>query len=129
MSKGFHLGDILSITTGRLMSPRHMDGVHAILDYMTGDQLFSHQLLRAMDECQPHLAAQHPQLAAIEPPEEFDGKEHVDAWLAEQVAIYGEHLSVEPLAAEDHTRIHPLHEFGLMGIGKDRVIPIVLDKD
>jgi hypothetical protein len=26
--RGFHIGDILSITTGRLVSPRHMDGIY-----------------------------------------------------------------------------------------------------
>lgn len=45
--KRFHLGDVLSITTGHLLSPRHMEGVYEILNHMTGDQLFTHQLPRA----------------------------------------------------------------------------------
>ena len=40
MSRDFDLGDIPSITTGALVSPRHIDGVYDILDYMTGEQLF-----------------------------------------------------------------------------------------
>ena len=62
-TKQFHLGDVLSITTGRLVSPRHIDGVYDILNFMTGDNLFTHQLPRAFDECKPYLVAQFPQLA------------------------------------------------------------------
>jgi len=63
LSKLFHIGDILSITTGRLVSPRHMEGVYDILGYMTGDSLFTHQLIRAADRCKPVLLEQHPFLA------------------------------------------------------------------
>jgi hypothetical protein len=114
-TRTFHLGDILSITTGRLVSPRHIDGVYDILNWMTGDNLFTHQLPRACDECEGPLLAQHPDLAAIIPPETFGGdKDAVDRWLAEQVTIYGETREVAPLAAEDHTRIDPFTELRMM---------------
>lgn len=58
--KPFHIGDILSITTGRMVSPRHMEGIYDILNYMTGDNLFTHQLRRAADACKPALLEQHP---------------------------------------------------------------------
>lgn len=109
-SRSFHLGDILSITTGRLVSPRHIEAVYDLLNFMTGDNLFTHQLPRAMGECAEPLLRQHPDLAAVQPPEDFDGDEHVFAWLAEQVSIYGEHRDVEPLAPDDHTRIDPFSE-------------------
>lgn len=32
----FHISDILTITSGRLVSSRHMDGIYDILNYMTG---------------------------------------------------------------------------------------------
>lgn len=87
-TKEFDLGDILSITTGTLVSPRHMDGVYDILNFMTGDNLFTHQLSRASREMAPRLLAQHPDLAAVDAsvvtPENFK------AWLDEQVAKYGE---------------------------------------
>jgi hypothetical protein len=47
----FILGDVLNITMGRIVSPRHMDGVYDILNFMIGDDLFTHQLLRVSDEC------------------------------------------------------------------------------
>ena len=119
-TKTFHLGDVLSITTERLVSPRHIDGVYDILGWMTGESLFTHQLPRACRECRSPLLAQHPDLAAIAPPEDFGGgskdsaKDAVACWLAEQVAVYGETREVAPLAPQDHTVIDPLEEMRMM---------------
>jgi len=127
-TRSFHLGDILSITTGRLLSPRHMDGIYDILNWMTGDNLFTHQIPRACDECQGPLLAQHPDLAAIVVPEDFGGgKDAVDCWLAEQVAAYGETREVAPLAAEDHTRIDPFTELRAMKPDAEIITVVVPD--
>jgi len=32
----FHISDVLSITTGRLVSSRKMEGIYKILNHMTG---------------------------------------------------------------------------------------------
>ena len=60
--KLFHISDILSVTTGRLVSTRHIDGVYDILNFLTGDDLFTHQLPRANRECEPWLRSQFPLL-------------------------------------------------------------------
>jgi hypothetical protein len=130
-TKTFHLGDILSITTSRLVSPRHIDGVYDILNWMTGDSLFTHQLPRACDECEGPLLAQHPDLAAIVPPESFgDGskgsaEEAVNRWLAEQVAIYGETREVAPLAGDEHTRIDPFAELRMIRPDAE-IVPVIV---
>lgn len=120
MNREFHLGDILSVTTGLLVSPSHIGGVYDILNWMTGDNLFTHQLPRAAEECKPELLRQHPDLAKVVT-RELHGEAEVAAWLTEQVAIYGEYLEVTPLAPEDHTRIGPLTELQMMRPG----MPIV----
>jgi len=109
-AESFHLGDVLSITTGCLVSPDHMDGVNRILQHVVGEPLWTHQLPRAADECRPSLLAQHPDLADVEVPDAFDGKEHVERWLAEQVQRYGERRDVRPLAPQEHTSINPISE-------------------
>jgi hypothetical protein len=124
VSKTFELGDVLSITTGALVSRRHIDGVYDILGYMTGESLFTHQLPRASDECRPFLLAQHPDLAEIVTPDFGGSKDAVYAWLGRMEAEYGATREVEPLAPEDHTRIDPISELGLMGFGPERIIPI-----
>jgi hypothetical protein len=125
----FHLGDVLSITTGRLVSPRHMEGVHDILDWMTGDNLFTHQLPRAARECEIPLLHQHPDLAAIVPPESFgdDPEQGVASWLATQVANYGETRQVAPLGTAEHTRIDPLAELRQMRPDAEIVTVVVPD--
>jgi hypothetical protein len=129
-TRTFHLGDILSVTTGRLVSPRHMDGIYDILGWMTGDNLFTHQLPRAMDECQGPLLAQHPDLAAVTVPGDFGDGEHagqaVANWLAGQAAIYGETREVAPLAAADHTRIDPIAELRAMIRPDAEIIGVVV---
>jgi hypothetical protein len=134
-TKTFHLGDVLTITTGRLVSPRHMEGVYDILNWMTGDNLFTHQLPRASDECAGPLLAQHPDLAAVTVPEEFgDGSEGsaqraVDEWLAAQVAVYGETREVALLGPEDHTRINPFDEFRIVAPHAQVIAVIVPEEE
>ncbi|MET8985874.1 hypothetical protein ABZW49_10535 [Nonomuraea wenchangensis] len=113
-TRDFHIGDILSVTTGLLVSPRHIQGVYDILNWMTGDNLFTHQLPRASDECRDPLLRQHPDLAGVRTPDEFTGEEHVRAWLAEQVKRFGETRPVAPLAPVDHTRIDPIDEMRMI---------------
>lgn len=112
--KTFHLGDLLSITTQRLVANGHIGAIHELLDYMTGERLFTHQLPRAARECEPALLRQFPRLAEVHAPDEFEGKEHVERWLAEQVTLFGEWFEVEPLAEQDHTRIDPVAELAMI---------------
>ena len=104
--KQFHLGDVLSVTTGVLMSPNHMGGVYDILNYMTGDDLYTHQIPRACREVAPVILAQHPSLASVHlngmPPQD------VAPTLARLVAEHGEWWPLEPMT--DYTPKHPLVE-------------------
>lgn len=113
-TKEFHIGDILSILTDRLVSPDHIGGVYNILGWMTDEALMTHQLPRVSEECRPSLCDQHPDLAAVEVPAGLSGEGPVKAWLAEQVAVYGETRPVAPLATEDHTRIDPIAEIKMI---------------
>lgn len=58
----FHISDVLSVTTGYLVSTRHIQGVYDILNHMTGENLFTHMLPAASDLCQPRLREQFPDL-------------------------------------------------------------------
>lgn len=120
-TRTFHIGDILSITTGILVSPEHIGGVYKILNHLTADNLFTHQLPRAGRECEPYLRECFPDLAAIEAPE-FKDEAHVHRWLAEIVAQHGETREVEPMADGVHEYRNPLAELEEMAPG--RVIPV-----
>jgi len=121
-TRDFDLGDVLSITDGRLVSPRLIEGVYDILNFMTGDSLYTHQLPRAMRACQGPLLAQHPQLADVDRTTKL-GPDNFREWLAAQKRIYGETLPVAPLAPQTWTQINPVLEAEAL-VGKDRVIAV-----
>lgn len=121
MSKTFDLGDILSLTTGRLVSLRHVSGIYDILNYMTHDDLFTHQLPRAGRECKPWLLRQHPQLASVDA--SGINEDNWRSWLSDQKALFGDELSVDRIPQDDHDRVDPVAELESM-VGKDKVIVV-----
>lgn len=137
MAKEFHLGDVLTVTHERLVAPEGIGGVYKILNYITGDNLFTHQLPRAARLCKPEILRQHPFLAdpAITAQvdrlgelcdEAEDTKGIVEAWLAGMVLKYREHLSLEPMRPADYEAIDPMEELETM-VGKDRIIKIQVE--
>jgi len=115
----FSLGAVLTVTTGRLLCD--IGDLYKILDYMTGDTLFTHQLPRASEECQEPLLEQHPHLRGVEVPR-LEGWEAYAAWLKGQAAVLGDPLEVQPLAAVDHTHIDPLVELKQMAGDKPIIV-------
>jgi hypothetical protein len=135
--KEFDLGDILSITHDRLVSPRHMEGIYDILSYMTGDEIYTHAIPRVGRICKPVLLAQHPQLntpevqAAVDAMGEkiekidsrSDRKAFLEGWLTGMKIEFGDTLPVDPLRPADYEHIDPVEELRSL-IGPDRVIQI-----
>lgn len=113
----FSIGAVLSVTTGRTLAP--VDEIHALLDYLTGDALMTHQLGRAITECQPDVRRQHPDLAAVEVPE-FAGEEHVHRWVSEQSSRFGASRDVRPVPPGVHVFRDPLAELAEMLHGGER---------
>lgn len=104
----------MSAATGRLVSPRHIGGVYDILGFMSGQELMTHQLPRVSRECEPSLRAQHPELCAVEIPDDLDTEVKVLAWLVTLYPQFGEAVSVKALPLEDHTVIDPIAEFKMV---------------
>lgn len=121
-TKDFHIGDILSITTGVLVSPRHMTGVYDIMDFMTGESLMTHQLPRAADEMRPRLLAQHSQLVDINA-SSVNPSNHV-RWLENIISCFGETLPVQS-ERQFHEQRDPLEE-AKRHFGEDQIIPVRL---
>jgi hypothetical protein len=108
--RDFDLGDILSITTGVLVSPRLMEGVHEFLTFMAGELVWTHQLPRVAREARPVILHQHPQLADCSFTISEPTSRQVDMWLAAQKRRFGDTLPILPLNADEHERIDPLSE-------------------
>lgn len=140
-TRKFHIGDILSITTGYLVSPEHIGGVYNILNFMTEDDLMTHQLPRASDECKPSLIQQFPWVDDPEITVMAIGKlklmletetgkkepEHLLlGWLSQLSAKYGEYHEVKPLEKYQHVYKDPVQEAVDM-VGADKVVVVEAD--
>ncbi len=123
----FHIGDILSITTHKLLSPRHMDGVYDILRYMVAEDLWTHQLIRVCEECTPYLLEEMPWLQEITG--EDVGPQNYQKWLNDKIARYGEYHEVRPIHPEDHEVIDPETELKLIVGDEKPVINIQVDEE
>lgn len=119
-TKTFRLGAVLSVTTGTLLC--EIGDVYAILNHMTGDNLFTHQLPRAMRECRPFLLRQFPSLPHASP--EDVGPENWARWLHARIQEHGDSFDVAPIPPQQHDRIDPLTELAGM-VGPDRVAVVV----
>ncbi len=111
----FHVGDILSLMTGTLVSPDGIGGVHRLAEHMAGGPVWTHQLPRVGREAEPVLRAAFPALAAIEVPTEWgdDPRAAVLAWVADVAVTHGAEHTV-PTLGVDHTDIDPVSELRMM---------------
>ena len=89
----FHLGDLLSVTTGTLVSPRYMDGLCDILGYLLASAPDLDKLQATMAACRPYLLSRVPALSEVLT--EDVSFESWRGWLEEQVSLYGEWHSVQ----------------------------------
>lgn len=112
----FVLGDVLSVITGKLLSPSGMDGIYAILNYMTGETLFTHQLPRAMEACAPVLKSAFPALAEVNP--QIKSKSELDEYLEKAIQIYGNSFLVPRLNKNEYEPMNPVEEMVVMKSAK-----------
>lgn len=110
MEKEFPTDDVLSAITGRLVSARHIDGVYDVLNWMTGESLYTHQLPRVGREAREFLLARNPLLAEALAEAEKVSPDNWREWRATWIARYGATMAVPQFTADDHERIDPLSE-------------------
>jgi hypothetical protein len=139
-TREFDLSDILSVTTGRLVSSRHIAGVYDILNFLTGANLLTHQLPRACRLCAPAILQQHPALAdsALQTATETycdslaglsdeEAQLRIAAFVAAQQALYGVTLPLTALETEaDFT--DPVQDLREM-IGPEKPILVIAPKE
>lgn len=135
-AKKFHLGDLLSITTHALVSPRHMAGVYDICDFVTGEAHMTHQLIRAAGVVGPWLIEQHPWLKDIEAPafgipagaSSEEAGAVVAEWVAAVAAEHGEWHDVAPMPFGMYVGQEPIAELQEMA-PHAQIIAVEVDPD
>jgi hypothetical protein len=118
--KKFHLSDVLSVTTGNLLSIEGMGGVYKILNYMTGSDLFTHQLPRASTTCKAYLISQYPLLkdvdismlnTALESETDNEKRKTIcTAFIDLEIQKHGEFLEVDVLPDNVYLQMDPIEE-------------------
>ncbi len=89
--KEFPLEDVLSVVTGKLLSPSTTSHLYSILEFMTGDDVPAHQISHVMSECRHYLIKKYGLNVELS---DFEDKEN---WLKKQIRIFGKKLLVEAL--------------------------------
>lgn len=120
-TKTFPTRDVLSTITGRLMGD--IGGVYEVLNWMTGESVFTHQLPRIGREATPVVVAAHPQLQqAIDEAEQVTPQNYLE-WRKTWEDRYGPEISVPKFDAASHERIDPLSELSEK-VHPDKIITI-----
>lgn len=137
--KQFSLRDVLTVTTGRLLTQpkgerdNGIGNLYELLNWITSDNLYTHQLPRAEDACRPWLIKCFPELAGasdyLYKLEELlainrgRGQEAINSWLSHLKTRYPdikETYDVTPMPG-GWVHIDPLTEAESM-IGRERMI-------
>jgi hypothetical protein len=104
---------LVTLTDGRLACT--MDEVYKALNEITGDNLYTHQLPRAMEFAQPELIKMHPWVENLPDMPSFNGlsqaeaKEQMEAWVAKISADHGDTHEVPDLS-EQWVYVDPIAE-------------------
>ena len=107
-TRAFALADILSVTTGLMLTRRTEkpgSALDEIFEFMTGENLAWWQAPRAADACTEAFIAQHPFLADLKPPKVAEtqiGKATLLLWLTTAELKHGTKLTVESLTGWVH---------------------------
>jgi hypothetical protein len=84
--------------------------LYELLNWLTGDELYTHQLGRAADVCGPWLVEQHPVLECVTLPEGRPDARGWCDWLESTKAAIASELTLRPLPADRWTTRNPLDE-------------------
>lgn len=102
----FDLGTILTVITCKVLTK--IENVYKFLKYMTGEDIYTHQLLRVMDECTPVILRKYPQLSDVDVCDV-----NTDNWksfLDGQIKKFGNEFEIEPIGLFEHRKIDPVEE-------------------
>ena len=100
----FHVGDVLSVTTGVLVGPSHVDGIYKVVDFMEQRPHWTHELPDAAERVKVSILVQVPELAEAYPPEwdqDGDVKAQCEQWVERVCEHIGRtEITLHPCADE-----------------------------
>jgi hypothetical protein len=108
-TRDFPTLDVLTTITGHMVV-NDIGAVYAVLNWATGESVYTHQLPRIGRELRPVVVALHPELAAAVSESDQVNPDNWRAFADLWLDRYGPTISVPKLTAEQHERIDPLSE-------------------
>jgi len=120
-TKEFPTSAVLSTVTGRLMGD--IGGVYEVLNWMTGESVFTHQIPRISREAQPVIVSMHPTLSEAISEAEQVTTDNWREWLTTWEDRYGPIIAVPRLDLDQHERIDPLSEL-VEKVHPDRIVVV-----
>ena len=107
-TREFSTAGVLSTITGTLISP--IGDVYEVLNWMTGESCFTHQLPRIAREARPVLVAMYPMLQQAIEEAVLITPENYTEWRDRWIDRYGPTIAVPKFTIETHERIDPISE-------------------
>lgn len=87
-----------------------IDGVYLVLNWMTGESVYTHQLPRICREAAPVIVALHPELSlAIDEAKQVT-RDNYQLWVTKWTERYGDEITVPMFAPDEHKVIDPISE-------------------
>ena len=115
----FDLGIIISVISGRVFT--EIENMYDILDYLTGDSIYTHQIPRVMDQVRPYILSIYPGLEGIGSDAIVTCKEEALAYIDEKKKIFGDSLPLKPITKESgYSHVDPLEELSEMILGRKK---------
>lgn len=124
-TKAFPTAAVLSTITGRLMCD--IGGVYEVLNWMTGESVYTHQLPRISREAAPVILAAHPHLREATREAALVNTENWQEWRDRWVERYGAEIAVPKMGAGEHKAIDPITELHAMAPNADVAVVVVCD--
>lgn len=123
LTKDFPTADVLSTITGVLVSAGGIGGVYEVLNWMTWESVYTHQIPRISREAQSAMLAFRPELSVACEEAEQVNRDNWRQWLETWEARYGTAIAVVKMGADDHESIDPISELA-EHVHPDKIIVI-----
>lgn len=107
-TKEFPTEKVISAIAGTLIC--EMGGVYEVLNWMSGDSLFTHQLPRVSREARAAMLAHVPSFSRIVDEAEQVNSDNWKEWRDRWVDRYGPTMAVPKMNSDQHERIDPISE-------------------
>lgn len=107
-TKTFPTAVVLSTVTGRLICD--IGGIYEVLNWMTGESVYTHQLPRIGREAELVILAAHPHLREAVDEANQVTPENWQEWRDLWIERYGAEIAVPKMTAAEHERIDPMSE-------------------